>query len=516
MANKTIPKSKQVAIQKLVVNGIINIKKTARKLRLSRNTLKRYIRKYSALACGLDNSEQNNYFGIQACEKSIVRSYRYMRLMELLPFLANIGANRFVSVKEIWQQYQALCPDGYKRSTFNLHFSHYLNSSNIKRRKIGQIDTVSQEDLRIIKNWRKSSDRRKWEKAVAILDSLRYRSTGEIAIKIERSKDKVSDWIRAYKCSGIQSLERKARIPNLQQVSNIKDKRDNLVRLLHESPRLYGINRTSWFLSDLSTTFKKIYGINVSTSTISTYLKKEGFVYRKAKEVLTSPDPEFREKMDHIKNILTNLGEKEKFFSVDEFGPFAVKMKGGKSLVKKGERKTFPQIQKSKGFTICTAALELSQNQVTHFFSQKKDTEEIIKLIELLLIKYQSEDKLYFSWDAASWHASKKLYVYLDRINSADYRSKHKTPVVLLAPLPASAQFLNVIESVFSGLAKSIIHNSNYDSLDQCKEAVSQYFKTRNEHFLQHPQKAGNRIWGKEIVAPTFNDCNNCKDPKFR
>jgi hypothetical protein len=37
-------------------------------------------------------------------------------------------------------------------------------------------------------------------------------------------------------------------------------------------------------------------------------------------------------------------------------------------------------------------------------------------------------------------------------------------PIVETAPLPARAQFLNVIESVFSDMARSIIHNSDYRS----------------------------------------------------
>jgi hypothetical protein len=69
---------------------------------------------------------------------------------------------------------------------------------------------------------------------------------------------------------------------------------------------------------------------------------------------------------------------------------------------------------------------------------------------------------------------------------------------------------------VFSGLAKSIIHNSDYESLDECKAAITLYFNARNDHFIQHPKKAGNKIWGKELVAPAFKDTHNCKDPRFR
>ena len=107
-----------------------------------------------------------------------------------------------------------------------------------------------------------------------------------------------------------------------------------------------------------------------------------------------------------------------------------------------------------------TAALELSSNQVTHFYSEKKNTEEMIKLMDILKIKYSHLDRIFLSWDAASWHISKKLLEKIELENSKPLISRG--PIVELAPLPAGAQFLNVIEAVFSGMSRAIIHNSNY------------------------------------------------------
>ncbi len=157
--------------------------------------------------------------------------------------------------------------------------------------------------------------------------------------------------------------------------------------------------------------------------------------------------------MNKIEGILSNLSLDEKFFSVDEYGPFSIKTKGGRKLVPKGTYPTYPQFQKSKGWLIMTAALELSTNQVTHFYSLKKDTDEMIKLLDILLKEYTNEKKLYLSWDAASWHISKKLNKRIEEINS-----DLALPNVETAPLPSRAQFLNVIESVFSGMSKAIIH----------------------------------------------------------
>jgi hypothetical protein len=79
------------------------------------------------------------------------------------------------------------------------------------------------------------------------------------------------------------------------------------------------------------------------------------------------------------------------------------------------------------------------------------------------------------SWDAASWHISKRLF---DRIkeNNRMVFVTDDGPIVETAPLPARAQFLNGIESIFSGMARAIIHNSDYASLDKAKEAIDRYF----------------------------------------
>jgi hypothetical protein len=88
-------------------------------------------------------------------------------------------------------------------------------------------------------------------------------------------------------------------------------------------------------------------------------------------------------------------------------------------------------------------------------------------------------------------------------------------PLIELVPLPASAQFLNVIESVFSGMAKAIIHNSDYQCEDEAKAAIDRYFQERNEHFRRHPKRAGNKVWGQERVSSVFTEGQNCKDPKY-
>ena len=135
-------------------------------------------------------------------------------------------------------------------------------------------------------------------------------------------------------------------------------------------------------------------------------------------------------------------------------------------------------------------------------------------MMDILITKYASKRKLYLSWDAASWHMSRELNRRIKRHN--DHAANHGDVIVETAPLPSGAQFLNVIESIFSGMSRAILHNSDYKSIDDAIVAIDRYFGDRNEHFQREPRPAGKKIWGKEREVPMFSEANNCKDPRYR
>jgi transposase len=497
----------------LFVSGNISIAQDAKKLGIARNTLKRHLKLLNALGT---NSFQAQ--SVRSCleffQSPPEPSCTKLLLQQLLPELIGKLQAKW-TIKQLWQVYRNIQPKGYCYSQFACHYNEWAKTTDVQQRSATCFE-VNATDLEALRHWRRSSDRRKWEKAVVLMDIAAGHSITAISQKIERTPEKVRRWQKIYQESGLEGLQQRQYRTKAEVTAQIALKKENLIRLIHEAPQLHGFNRTSWRLKDLSVAYQRTYGSLVSVPMISVYIRSEGYVFRKARKVLTSPDPDFREKLSHIQSILQHLGPKEKFFSVDEYGPFSVKMKGGRSLVKRGESKTYPQHQKSKGCLICTAALELSTNQITHFYSKKKDTAEMIRLIELLRVRYYDQDKLYFSWDAAAWHASKKLKEHLDVINDVAYRAEYRSPFIELAPLPASAQFLNVIESVFSGLARSVIHHSDYASVGHCQAAIDRHFQERNRHFALHPKKAGKKIWGQERTVAEFRDSHNCKDPAWR
>ncbi|WP_426671892.1 IS630 family transposase [Mucilaginibacter sp. McL0603] len=485
----------------------------SKKIRVSLSIIDKYIKEFISLGEIYPEQALNVNFFPPKPKKVYPPSQIFVEMKAVLPALiANLTVNK-ASVPALFDSYREICPNGYGYDTFRKRFATWHKSSNICLFAHKKVTVILDEDKALLNKWLEGNDLIAWRQATVITDSYNGVHVKKIAEKVQLSYPSILTYITKYNDGGLVNLKRKYGGANKHWVKSREEKKKNLMKLIHQSPQLYGINRSSWCLADLSLVYYDLYGVNVAPTSIALYFKQEGIAYRKAKVILTSPDPKFREKLDHIKSILSNLGPNERFFSIDEYGPFSIKMKPGWSYTESDHPKTVKQFQKSKGWAICTAALELSTNQVTHFYSRKKDTEEMIKLIDLLIIQYTSDKKLYISWDAASWHSSSKLKEYLQQINETADKNLNITPYVELSPLPTSAQFLNVIESVFSGLARAVMHNSNYQSVDECKMAITKYFDERNAYFKRFPKRAGKMIWRSELVKSVFDESNNCKDP---
>jgi hypothetical protein len=198
-------------------------------------------------------------------------------------------------------------------------------------------------------------------------------------------------------------------------------------------------------------------------------------------------------------------------FFVDELGPIAVKKYGGRTLALKNDDLAYPQVQKHRGVIMMAGALSATTNQVTWTYAQAKDSSAMIDMMELLYNQYFTANKLYVTWDAASWHKSATLVDWLDAFNSITKRMK-EGPLIELIPLPTSSQFLDVLEAVFSSMKRAVIHHSNYRDVAEMKNAISRHFDERNVYFLKNPRRAGKKIWELDF----FDDIENIRSGNYR
>ena len=61
-------------------------------------------------------------------------------------------------------------------------------------------------------------------------------------------------------------------------------------------------------------------------------------------------------------------------------------------------------------------------------------------------------------------------------------------------------------------LREVTIHNSDYQSEEEMKGAVSRHFRERNEFFKENPKRVGKKIWEIDF----FDDHENLKSGSYR
>jgi hypothetical protein len=129
------------------------------------------------------------------------------------------------------------------------------------------------------------------------------------------SRTTVRRYLSIFNAGGIEALlDRKPRLRKADDDAF----RNALFSLLHEPPSASGFNRTTWRMVDL----RKILadrGSPESDRVAREAIRKSGCRWRSAKVVLTSTDPDYREKLQRVRDVLSNLRKEERFFSVDEY-----------------------------------------------------------------------------------------------------------------------------------------------------------------------------------------------------
>ncbi len=374
---------------------------------------------------------------------------------------------------------------------FFKHCQSFLYGKKAKYKPVTLSRNLTESDLDKLRKYKKSINKSRRDKANAFLMAHDGYSLTEIAMAINRSVKTIMAWFKRFKEEGVEFIEIK--VDRFKNNLELRERKKRIIKILHHSPSDYGINRTSWTLAALSKTYEKEHGKSLTRRAISLQLKTTGYTWRKARRVLTCHDPEYKPKAQKVLDTLRNLGPNDTFFFIDEAGPWRVKKYGGTSLTPAGAKNTYPELQKEKGKVTFIAALDALSNQIFWIFTKNKNTTSVIDIIRVLYLTYRNCSIINLTWDCASWHRSKELNEFIKELNRTP-----DGPEVKVVSLPKKAQFLNVIESVFSAMKKAVIYNSDYQSEREMQMAISRYFHERNENFMENPKRAGDKIWDKE------------------
>jgi len=109
------------------------------------------------------------------------------------------------------------------------------------------------------------------------------------------SRNTVKRYIRKFQDYGIDSLlDTRHNVIRILEDPNLQEK---LLSILHCPPKEFGYNRTAWTIKLLKLELEN-QGYPVGKNNVSKIIKNAGYRFWKAKEVLTSNDPNYKEKLE--------------------------------------------------------------------------------------------------------------------------------------------------------------------------------------------------------------------------
>ena len=125
----------------------------------------------------------------------------------------------------------------------------------------------------------------------------------------------------------------------------------------------------------------------------------------------------------------------------------------------------YPAKQKTRGLLEMPAAANIHTGEVHWWFFDWKNSFVIIECFEDLLRRYPDKE-IYLILDCWSAHTSFAIRVW-----------NFFHPRIHLVYTPTNASWMNMIERVFSKFDRDILQNSNFKTVREAMERISNYFE---------------------------------------
>ena len=201
----------------------------------------------------------------------------YSEFIRLLPGLLSAEKPGITS-RAVWRKYRIINPYGYKYLSFTRLFFEWIAVNDVPR-KPPLLDKLPDSDLKTLRRWRLSNDHRKWQIAVTLEMATKTSLGKDIVCKTGTTYQTLAKWLLTYRATGLVGFELSKREVPQKVIKRMNDRHVKLIKLLHESPKSHGLNRTSWTITALRETYSNFYKTQVSWGQISYCLKKNGYQF---------------------------------------------------------------------------------------------------------------------------------------------------------------------------------------------------------------------------------------------
>ena len=157
---------------------------------------------------------------------------------------------------------------------------------------------MTEEERKALETGLRSSNATIMRRCQILLASARGQHATTIEKNVGCDDETVRKVIKGFNAEGLNALEVKSRRPHRTMAAFKTEKIEKLKELLHKSPRQYGKNTSVWTL-ELVAEVSLAEGLTterVSDETVRATLERLGIRWKRAKDWITSPDPEYLRK----------------------------------------------------------------------------------------------------------------------------------------------------------------------------------------------------------------------------
>jgi len=370
------------------------------------------------------------------------------------------------------------------------------------------VRALTEAERRTLKESVRSPDAFVLRRAQIVLASAGGERTGQIAPRVGFTPQAVRDVIRTFNARGLDVLRRRSSRPGVIYSAFDTPRALALREMLHQSPRLFDKPTSVWTL-ELAADVAYEQGLTVtrvSGETIRATLARMGVRWRRAKEWITSPDPQYvrkKARRDRLIRLAQRhpdwlLGfEDEVWWSrlarptlhtwQDDAHPLR--------LIEQTVARDDPDPKALACYGLLTRCwidpTERREEMWLRFVDGRPVSAVTIDVLRWCAPQAQARGKraVLLIWDNASWHDSQIVRAWL-RQHNRHVKLIGQGVRLLACFLPSKSPWLNPIEPKWLAGKKRVVEPDRPLSAAELADRVCAVYDCPHEPHLVAPQKA--------------------------
>ena len=214
MPQNPLPATTVRKLLHLCLSDAFNKSRSAKKLQIARSSASKYIEAFKRSELSLSDiahvgsAELAQLLFPGRGRARSAQSERKVRLLDRFASIhSRIEADR-LTVLDAWREDAASQDSTYQYSQFVSLYGLWRHQHGLSRYSRAKRHAVSIDpaDFHVLKKWRSSHDRRKWEVGIALQNLSAGESLSAISRKINRAPRTIEKWCLLYEREGIKGL----------------------------------------------------------------------------------------------------------------------------------------------------------------------------------------------------------------------------------------------------------------------------------------------------------------------